>query len=127
MFCSPPPPLKSTTENRECVVEGRGFFSTRINLFGMPEEHIIRTYYRLPSHVILNLLQEIKDNMEPSTNFLQPFIGLRCFSTHCGLFSWDFTVRIFTCIIHGPEVTDENISKSPGSSSKKLNDCVLNT
>ncbi len=95
-------------------------FSTRINLFGMPEEHIIRTYYRLPSHVILNLLQEIKDNMEPSTNFLQPFIGLRCFSTHCGLFSWDFTVRIFTCVIHGPEVTDENISKSPGSSSPAL-------
>ncbi len=32
----------------------------------MPEEHIIRTY-RLPSHVIFNLLQEIKDDLEPST------------------------------------------------------------
>ncbi len=41
-------------------------FSTRINLFGMPEEHIIRTY-RLPSHVIFNLLQEIKDALKPST------------------------------------------------------------
>ncbi len=58
-------------------------FSTRINLFGMSEEHIIRTY-RLLSHVIFNLLQEIKDDLEPSTigvtqyqvyqNFLQPFI-----------------------------------------------------
>ncbi len=32
----------------------------------MPEEHIIRTY-SLPSHVIFNLLQEIKDDLEPST------------------------------------------------------------
>ncbi len=40
--------------------------STRINLFWMPEEHIIWTY-RLPSHVIFNLLQEIKDDLEPST------------------------------------------------------------
>ncbi len=29
----------------------------------MPEENIIRTY-RLPSHVIFNLLQEIKDDVE---------------------------------------------------------------
>ncbi len=41
-------------------------FSTHINLFGMPEQHIIRTYH-LPSHVIFNLLQEIKDDLEPST------------------------------------------------------------
>ncbi len=27
-------------ENRERVVEGRGFFSTRINLFAMPEQHV---------------------------------------------------------------------------------------
>ncbi len=32
----------------------------------MPEQHIIRTY-NLPSHVIFNLLQEIKDDLEPST------------------------------------------------------------
>ncbi len=32
----------------------------------MPEEHIIQTY-RLPSHVIFNLLGEIKDDLEPST------------------------------------------------------------
>ncbi len=42
---------RGTTENRERVVEWRGFFSTRINLFGMPEERIIQTYC-LPSHVI---------------------------------------------------------------------------
>ncbi len=39
------------------VARRSGFFSTRINLFWMPEENIIRTY-RLPSHVIFNLLQE---------------------------------------------------------------------
>ncbi len=32
----------------------------------MPEEHIIRTYC-LQSHVIFNLLQKIKDDLEPST------------------------------------------------------------
>ncbi len=41
----------------------RGFFP---HLFCMPEEHIIRTN-RLPSHVIFNLLQELKDNLGPST------------------------------------------------------------
>ncbi len=34
--------------------------------FVMPEEHIIRTYH-LPRHVIFNLLQKIKDDLEPST------------------------------------------------------------
>ncbi len=47
----------------------RGFFPTRIDLFGMPEEHFIRTYW-LPSHVIFNLHQEIKDNLEPLTRSL---------------------------------------------------------
>ncbi len=51
-----------TAGNREHVIEGRGFFSTHINLFWMPED-IIRTY-RLPSHVIFNLIQEIKDDLE---------------------------------------------------------------
>ncbi len=37
-----------------------------MNLFGMPEEHIIRTH-RLPDHAIFNLLQEMKDVLEPST------------------------------------------------------------
>ncbi len=64
------------------TTEIRGFFFTHINLFGMPEEHIIRTYH-LPSHVIFNLLQEIKDDLDPQLgvtqcqvyqNFLQPFI-----------------------------------------------------
>ncbi len=32
----------------------------------MPEEHIIRIY-RLPDHVTFNLLQEIKDDLEPSS------------------------------------------------------------
>lgn len=41
-------------------------FSTRINLFGMPEQQIIQKF-RLPSHVILNLLEEIQDDLEPST------------------------------------------------------------
>ncbi len=71
-----------TAENRERVVEGRSFFSTFINLFGKPDEHIIQKYC-LPSHVIFNLLQEIKDDLEPSTRSqaipalsigLQPFI-----------------------------------------------------
>ncbi len=35
---------EDTAENRERVVEGRGFFSTLINLFGMPEKHIVWTY-----------------------------------------------------------------------------------
>ncbi len=41
----------------------------------MPEEHIIRIYI-LTSHVIFNLLQEIKDDLEYQVyqNFLQPFI-----------------------------------------------------
>ncbi len=30
---------RGTAENRERMVERRGFFSTRINLFGMQEEH----------------------------------------------------------------------------------------
>ncbi len=41
-------------------------FSTCINLFEKPEEHIIRSYH-LPSHVIFNLLQKLKDDLEPST------------------------------------------------------------
>ncbi len=41
-------------------------FYTHNNLFGIPEEHISRTYC-LPSHVIFHLLQEIKDDFEPST------------------------------------------------------------
>ncbi len=41
-------------------------FFSHIHLFGMPVEHIIRKY-SLPSHVIFNLLQQIKDNLEPST------------------------------------------------------------
>ncbi len=49
---------RGTAESRECLVG--------INLFWMPEEHIIRTYH-LPSHFIFNLLQEIKDELEPST------------------------------------------------------------
>ncbi len=52
-----------TAEIRERVVEVRGFFPHE---FWTPEEHIIRTY-RLPSHVIFNLLQELKDNLGPST------------------------------------------------------------
>ncbi len=52
------------SHHRKCVVEGRGFFPHI--LFWMPEEHIIRTYC-LPSHVIFNLLQKIKDDLEPST------------------------------------------------------------
>ncbi len=52
-------------EQRACGRRER-IFSTSINLFSMPEEHIIRTY-RLPSHVIFKLLQEIKDDFEPST------------------------------------------------------------
>ncbi len=51
---------------RRHASQGRGFCSTHINLFGMPEEHMMRTY-RLASHVIFNLLQELKDNLEPST------------------------------------------------------------
>ncbi len=43
----------------------------------MPEEHIIRTY-RLPSHVIFNLLQEIKDDLKPSTrSHAIPGLGLQ--------------------------------------------------
>ncbi len=80
-------------------------FSTRINLFGMPEEHIIRTY-RLPSHVIFHLLQEIKDNLEPltrshalpgliKTSCNPSFFCLRFFLTYCGffislLFIWNY-------------------------------------
>ncbi len=82
--------IRGTAENREHVVEGEDF-STRINLFGMPEEHIIRTFC-LPSHVIFNLFHEIKDDMEPSTSShtipalskllaTLKFLGLRFFST----------------------------------------------
>ncbi len=48
------------------LVKDRVFFSTCINLLGMPEEHIIQTY-RLASHVICNMLQQIKDDLGPST------------------------------------------------------------
>ncbi len=54
-----------TAENREKGRRER-IFSTRIHLFWMLEEHIIWTY-RLPSHVIFNLLQEIKVDLKPST------------------------------------------------------------
>ncbi len=53
----------------------------------MPEEHIIQTY-RLPSHIIFNLLQEIKDDLENQVyqSFSQTFIfGLQFFSTYCGV------------------------------------------
>ncbi len=52
-------------EQRACGRRERIFY-TRINIFGMPDKHIIRTYH-LPSHVIFYLLQEIKDDLEPST------------------------------------------------------------
>ncbi len=62
---------RDTAENRERVVERRVFFPHILiyfewMLFWMSEEHIMRTY-RLPSHAIFNLLQEIKDDLEPST------------------------------------------------------------
>ncbi len=79
-----------TAENRKRMVEGR-FLSTRIHLFWMPE-HITRTY-RLPSHVIFILLQEIKDDLESQVyqNLQQTFIfGLRFFSTYYG-----FVISLF--------------------------------
>ncbi len=69
-----------TAGNRERVKKGEDF-STRIHLFGMPEEHILRKYH-FPSHVFY-LLQETKDNLKPSSRshaipalskLLQPFI-----------------------------------------------------
>ncbi len=54
-------PGGGTAKNKERMVNGEDF-STCIHLFGMPEEHIIRTY-RLSSHVIFNLLQEIKEGI----------------------------------------------------------------
>ncbi len=36
----------------------------------MPEEHIIRKYH-LPGHDIFNLLQEIKDDLEPQLGVTQ--------------------------------------------------------
>ncbi len=65
----------------------------------MPEEHIIRTYH-LPIHVIFNLLQEIKNDLEPSSGVTQyqgsqKIFGLRFFSTYRGFFFslffiWDY-------------------------------------
>ncbi len=51
-----------TTENRERVVEGRGFFP-HILIYFECQKNIILTYH-LPSHGIFYLLQEIKDNLE---------------------------------------------------------------
>ncbi len=53
---------------REQRPRGRSerIFTTCIHLFRKQEEHIIQTY-SLPSHVIFNLLQEIKDDLDPST------------------------------------------------------------
>ncbi len=84
-------------ENRERVVERRGFFP---RTFRKQEEHIVQTY-RLPSHVIFNLLQEIKDNLEPPTgSHAIPalskllanlhFLVLRFFSKCC-----DFFISLF--------------------------------
>ncbi len=53
-------PQRTESGRRESIL------STRINLFGMPEEHIIRTN-SLPSHDIFNLPQEINKDLEPST------------------------------------------------------------
>ncbi len=63
-------------EHRACCWRER-IFSIPINLFGMPEEHIIWAYC-LPSHFIFNLLQEIKDVLEPSTrSHAIPGLGLQ--------------------------------------------------
>jgi len=44
---------EGTTENREHVVEGNGFFTlTRLILFVMPEEHIIRTSFAKPCYFL---------------------------------------------------------------------------
>ncbi len=53
---------------REQRARGRRerIFFTHFNLFRKQEEHIVQTY-NLPSHVIFNLLQEMKDDLKPST------------------------------------------------------------
>ncbi len=73
------------------------------------ECQIIQTYH-LPSHVIFNLLQEIKDDLEPKTNrhampglskLLAPlnFFGLWFFSTaSLFLYSLFATMLIFTAL-----------------------------
>lgn len=50
-------------------------FHQRITLFQMPESDVIKLY-RLPSHVILSLLDEIKDDMEPRTKRSHAIPGL---------------------------------------------------
>ncbi len=80
---------------REQRARGRRerIFSTHFNLFGMPEEHIIRTY-SMPDHVIFNLLQEIKDDLEPSTRShaiprllaTHHFLAYRFLLMYCGVF-----------------------------------------
>ncbi len=55
-----------TSENREHVLEGRGFFPHALIYLECHKENIIQTYH-LSSHVIFNLLQDIKDDLEPST------------------------------------------------------------
>ncbi len=56
--------------------------STRINLLVMPEEHIIRTHSSLSSHVIFNLLQEIKDDLDPQLGVTQYQLHLNLANLH---------------------------------------------
>ncbi len=55
--------------------------STRINLLVMLEEHIIRTH-SLSSHVIFNLLQEIKDDLDPQLGVTQYQLHLNLANLH---------------------------------------------
>ncbi len=66
----------------------------------MPEEHIMRTHL-LPSHVIFNLLQEIKDDLEPSTRSRAiPGLSKLLANLHClasGSFQRTMASLFFIC------------------------------
>ncbi len=99
---------RDTAENRERVVERRVFFPHILiyfewMLFWMSEKHIMRTY-RLPSHAIFNLLQEIKDDLEPSTRShatpaLSKLLANLHFLLASGSFRWLFYSLFATKLI----------------------------
>ncbi len=71
-----------TAENREHVVEGRGFFSTSF-IYLECQKNTLSEHIVCQSHVIFNLLQEIKDDLEPSTSHTIPGLSKLLANLHC--------------------------------------------
>lgn len=76
-------------------------FSAHINIFGMTEEKITDTY-RLPNNTFLELLDELRDDLEPVTkrNHLTPYcLWQKLVATFCFLASGSFQRVIASLLV----------------------------